>query len=57
MFEALHTHHPTWQATMSFMTRQNVSEHYNRDIGKAFPAQLVSFRTCFREKSAKESSS
>ncbi|QQP54121.1 Uncharacterized protein FKW44_006841, partial [Caligus rogercresseyi] len=58
MFEALH---PT---TLQLAgddelhdKAKRISEHYNRDIGKAFPAQLVSFRTCFREKIAKESSS
>ena len=58
MFEALH---PT---TLQLAgddelhdKAKRLSDHYNRDIGDAFPAQLVSFRACFREKITKESSS
>jgi len=28
---------------------RRLSEHYSRDLGPSFPAQLLSFRTCFRE--------
>ena len=58
MFEALHP------ATLQLAgddelhdKAKRLSDHYDRDIGMAFPAQLVSFRACFRENIAKQSPS
>ena len=38
---------------MSYMTRKNV---WDRDIAITFPAQLLSFRACFRAEIARQSS-
>ena len=35
---------------------KRLSDHYNRDIAITFPAQLLSFRACFRAEIAQQSS-
>ena len=35
---------------------KRLSDHYNRDIAITFPAQLLSFRACFRAEIARQSS-
>src|SRR4029434_1824646 len=35
---------------------KRLSHHYNRDIATPFPAQLLSFRACFRAKIPQQSS-
>ena len=35
---------------------KRLPDHYNRDIAIMFPAQLLSFRACFRAKIAQQSS-
>ncbi|KAK9954687.1 hypothetical protein ABG768_016736 [Culter alburnus] len=57
MFEALHP--MTLQLAGDdelYVKAKRLSDHYNRDIGFMLPAQLLSFRACFRAEIAQQSS-